>query len=238
LRCGGSRTRCGRIRPVGLANPSNPLTGDRNDPFLADDLCPDVARHRRGRAGLHRPRLFQGMAGRAPARRADDLMSKGAAAPFFMPWLSWTRHGRRLGIGDILLRLAFLMIRSRPLASALGLSLGLAAMSGLAHAADAAPQKAAPATAPAGERATPPLIVTIVVDQLSANLFSQYRSQFTGGLKTLADQGLVSINGYQTHGVTVTCAGHCTVLTGVHPTHSGIPANDWIDTRTGQDTYC
>ena len=133
------------------------------------------------------------------------------------------------------------MIRSRLLASALGLSLGLALMSGAVQAAEAQPNPAPGATAAATqgpERASPALIVTVVVDQLSANLFNQYRSQFTGGLKTLADQGLVSINGYQTHGVTVTCAGHSTILTGAHPARSGIPANDWIDTRTGQTTYC
>ena len=127
------------------------------------------------------------------------------------------------------------MIRSRLLASALGLTLGLVAMSEVAHAAEAT---TTPAAASASERASPSLIVTLVVDQLSANLFNQYRSQFTGGLKTLADQGLVSINGYQTHGVTVTCAGHSTVLTGVHPARSGIPANDWVDTTTGETTYC
>lgn len=126
------------------------------------------------------------------------------------------------------------MIRSRLLASALGLTLGLVALSAAAQAAETT----APAAAPAAERASPSLIVTVVVDQLSANLFNQYRSQFTGGLKTLADQGMVSINGYQTHGVTVTCAGHSTVLTGAHPARSGIPANDWIDTTTGQETYC
>lgn len=126
------------------------------------------------------------------------------------------------------------MIRSRLLASALGLTLGLVALSGAAQAAETT----APAAAPAAERASPSLIVTVVVDQLSANLFNQYRGQFTGGLKTLADQGMVSINGYQTHGVTVTCAGHSTVLTGAHPARSGIPANDWIDTTTGQETYC
>ena len=126
------------------------------------------------------------------------------------------------------------MIRSRLLASVLGLTLGLVALSGAAQAAETT----APAAAPAAERASPSLIVTVVVDQLSANLFNQYRSQFTGGLKTLADQGMVSINGYQTHGVTVTCAGHSTVLTGAHPARSGIPANDWIDTTTGQETYC
>ena len=99
------------------------------------------------------------------------------------------------------------MFRSRLLASALGLSLCLGA------AAPAAFAQTAQAAAPAAQdgRAAPSLIVTVVVDQLSANLFNQYRSQFTGGLKTLADQGMVSINGYQTHGVTVTCAGHSTV---------------------------
>ncbi len=130
------------------------------------------------------------------------------------------------------------MFRSRLLASALGLSLclGAAAPAALAQTAQAAVQTAAPAAQDG--RAAPSLIVTVVVDQLSANLFNQYRSQFTGGLKTLADQGMVSINGYQTHGVTVTCAGHSTVLTGAHPARSGIPANDWLDTTTGQETYC
>lgn len=130
------------------------------------------------------------------------------------------------------------MFRSRLLASVLGLSLclGAAAPAALAQTAQAAAQTAAPAAQDG--RAAPSLIVTVVVDQLSANLFNQYRSQFTGGLKTLADQGMVSINGYQTHGVTVTCAGHSTVLTGAHPARSGIPANDWLDTTTGQETYC
>jgi len=131
------------------------------------------------------------------------------------------------------------MFRSRLLASALGLSLCLGAAAPAAFA-QAEAQTAAQTAAPAAQdgRAAPSLIVTVVVDQLSANLFNQYRSQFTGGLKTLADQGMVSINGYQTHGVTVTCAGHSTVLTGAHPARSGIPANDWLDTTTGQETYC
>ena len=86
--------------------------------------------------------------------------------------------------------------------------------------------------------AAPRLVVTIVVDQFSANLFNQYRGRFTGGLKTLSDQGMVSINGYQTHGLTETCPGHSTVLTGMHPSETGIPANDWVDGGTGQEVYC
>lgn len=126
------------------------------------------------------------------------------------------------------------MIFSRVLAPTLALAL----LAGAALPAMAQQAAQPVASVAAAERAAPSLVVTIVVDQLSANLFNQYRGQFTGGLKTLADQGMVSINGYQTHGVTVTCAGHSTVLTGVHPARSGIPANDWIDTTTGQETYC
>lgn len=96
----------------------------------------------------------------------------------------------------------------------------------------AAPQASAAALTP------PKLIVTIVVDQFSANLFNQYRSRYSGGLRRLADQGLVSINGYQTHGLTETCPGHSTVLTGMHPAETGIPANDWIDGKTGKEVYC
>lgn len=84
----------------------------------------------------------------------------------------------------------------------------------------------------------PTLIVTIVVDQFSTNLFNQYRDRFTGGLHTMADHGLVHANGFQQHAMTETCPGHSTILTGVNPMSSGIPANDWIDRATGQEIYC
>ena len=90
--------------------------------------------------------------------------------------------------------------------------------------------------APTPER--PALVVTIVVDQFSADLFNQYRDHFTGGLHTLATQGLVYTNGYQQHAMTETCPGHATVLTGMNPARAGIPANDWIDRTTGQEVYC
>lgn len=84
----------------------------------------------------------------------------------------------------------------------------------------------------------PKLIVAIVVDQFSANLFNQYRSRWTGGLRRLSDEGLVSTNGYQTHGLTETCPGHSTVLTGMNPAQTGIPSNEWIDPATGEEVYC
>lgn len=98
---------------------------------------------------------------------------------------------------------------------------------------------AARAQTPDAATARPPaLIVTLVVDQFSADLFNQYRARFTGGLKTLADQGLVYANGYQQHAMSETCPGHATVLTGLNPARAGIPANDWIDRATGEEVYC
>ncbi|WP_309628284.1 alkaline phosphatase family protein [Brevundimonas sp.] len=106
----------------------------------------------------------------------------------------------------------------------------LIAPAAMAQTASGAPPQPTPAP--------PSLVVTIVVDQFSADLFNQYRDRFTGGLHTLASQGLVYANGYQQHAMTETCPGHATVLTGMNPARAGIPANDWIDRTTGREVYC
>lgn len=73
----------------------------------------------------------------------------------------------------------------------------------------------------------PHLIVAIAVDQFSADLFDEYRANFTGGLGRLASQGVVFRNGFQAHAATETCPGHSTILTGDDPAHTGIIANSW-----------
>ena len=86
----------------------------------------------------------------------------------------------------------------------------------------------------------PTLIVAISVDQFSADLFSEYRSSFTGGLKRLAS-GAVFPSGYQSHAATETCPGHATIMTGVHAGRAGIIANNWIDLsikREDKTVYC
>lgn len=108
-------------------------------------------------------------------------------------------------------------------------------LAGPALAQDAAP--AVPATAPA---APPKLIVAIAVDQLSADLFAEYRQHFTGGLARLAN-GVVFPSGYQSHAATETCPGHSTILTGSRPARTGIIANDWVDlkaARADKTVYC
>ena len=96
----------------------------------------------------------------------------------------------------------------------------------------------AAAAAPAAER--PKLIVAISVDQFSADLFSQYRQRFDGGLQRLSE-GVVFPNGYQGHNATETCPGHSTILTGSRPARTGIIANNWFNpaaTREDKGVYC
>ncbi len=86
----------------------------------------------------------------------------------------------------------------------------------------------------------PKLIIAISVDQLSADLFAQYRSHFTGGFKRLAS-GVVFPSGYQGQSATETCPGHSTILTGAYPARSGIVANSWFDLSTARPDkkiYC
>ncbi|MDB5456447.1 MAG: alkaline phosphatase family protein [Caulobacter sp.] len=84
----------------------------------------------------------------------------------------------------------------------------------------------------------PKLVVVISIDQFSANLFEQWRGQFTGGLGRLAREGVVYPSGYQSHAMTETCPGHSTLLTGKHPNKTGIVSNDTHDRATGVKVYC
>ncbi len=86
----------------------------------------------------------------------------------------------------------------------------------------------------------PRLIVAISIDQLSADLFDEYRPHLTGGLKRLAS-GTAYRNGYQSHAATETCPGHSTLLTGKRPAMNGIVANTWLDqniSRADKAIYC
>ena len=98
-------------------------------------------------------------------------------------------------------------------------------------------QTAPPQPSPGG---APKLLVVISVDQFSADLWDEYRPHFTGGLARLA-QGTVFHNGYQSHAATETCPGHSTILTGDHPSRTGIIANNWVDQsvdRSDVSVYC
>lgn len=84
------------------------------------------------------------------------------------------------------------------------------------------------------------LVVAISVDQFSANLFSEYRNRFRLGMKQLQN-GVVYPIAYHSHAATQTCPGHSVLLTGDHPSRTGIIANHWYDlslTRADKKVYC
>lgn len=97
-----------------------------------------------------------------------------------------------------------------------------------------------PAAAIAQPARPPKLVVAISIDQLSSDLFDEYRGQFRGGFARLA-QGSVFRNGYQGQAATETCPGHSTILTGARPSRTGIIANNWFDLGVGRSDkaiYC
>jgi len=88
--------------------------------------------------------------------------------------------------------------------------------------------------------AAPRLLIVISIDQLSADLFDEYRPVLLGGFGRLS-RGTVFRNGYQSHAASETCPGHSTILTGLRPARTGIVANVWIDqslTRSDKSVYC
>lgn len=86
----------------------------------------------------------------------------------------------------------------------------------------------------------PTLVVTVAIDQLSADLFGTYRDHFSGGFARMLG-GAVFPSGYQAQAATETCPGHSTILTGSLPSRSGIVANRWFDMSVERDDvriYC
>jgi arylsulfatase A-like enzyme len=101
---------------------------------------------------------------------------------------------------------------------------------------------AATAATPAAAQPAPPpkLIVALSIDQLSADLFDEYRPVLLGGIGRLG-RGTVFRNGYQGHNATETCPGHSTIMTGSRPSRTGIIANFWFDlsqARSDKGVYC
>jgi hypothetical protein len=97
-----------------------------------------------------------------------------------------------------------------------------------------------PLPPPPPPQAPPRLLIVISVDQFSADLWDEYRPQFTRGLARLA-RGTAFRNGYQSHATTETCPGHSTILSGDRPARTGIISNGWANwdaPRADKLIYC
>src|SRR6185369_16977324 len=80
----------------------------------------------------------------------------------------------------------------------------------------------------------PKLVLLIAIDQFRYDYFPRFRTEYTGGLKTLLDRGANFVDARLEHYPTVTAVGHSTMLSGATPATSGIIGNDWYDRGTGK----
>ncbi len=85
--------------------------------------------------------------------------------------------------------------------------------------------------------ATPKLAVVISVDQMRYDYLTRLAGLYSGGLAKLLREGAVFTNAHHDHAGTETAPGHATLLTGSHPAHHGIIANNWLDRQTNQSIY-
>src|SRR5712692_833396 len=107
------------------------------------------------------------------------------------------------------------------------------ALASLLLAATAAATPAARPT-PASASARPKLVLAVAIDQFRYDYLTRFRSEYTGGLRRLLDQGAVFTRARFQHFPTVTAIGHSTYLSGALPAVSGIIGNDWYDRATGR----
>jgi len=86
-------------------------------------------------------------------------------------------------------------------------------------------------SAPYGSTAPihPKLILVLSIDQMRFDYLTRFAPLYKGGLKRLLDRGAVFANANYRHSSTETGPGHSVILSGRHPSHSGIVANEWYD---------
>ena len=75
----------------------------------------------------------------------------------------------------------------------------------------------------------PKLVLVLSIDQMRVDYLSRFAPLYGGGLKRLTERGAVFSNARYRHASTETGPGHSVLLSGRHPSHSGIVANDWWD---------
>lgn len=85
------------------------------------------------------------------------------------------------------------------------------------------PASPAVTTAPAP---LPRLVVVITIDQMRGDYLQRWAGQWRGGFRRMLDEGAVFPNGMQDHALTETAPGHSTILSGRHPSHTGILINE------------
>lgn len=84
----------------------------------------------------------------------------------------------------------------------------------------------------------PALVLVVSVDQFGSDLLARYGRDLPGGLGRLQREGLRFTAAYHDHAFTETGPGHSVILSGRHPSSTGIPENNWLNTATGRKFNC
>ena len=89
-----------------------------------------------------------------------------------------------------------------------------------------------------GVRATPSLVVLLVVDQFPSEYIDLYSSRWTGGLRRLLRTGAMFTKAAYPYGLTVTCPGHSSIGSGLVPANHGMIGNTWYDRGLSKSVAC
>jgi predicted AlkP superfamily pyrophosphatase or phosphodiesterase len=108
----------------------------------------------------------------------------------------------------------------------------------LAIPAHAGAQSKSSAGTPQSAAARPKLVVLLVVDQMRADYVEKFRSQWTGGLKRLVEEGAWFREAAFSYAATETCVGHATISTGAFPSTHGMIANAWLERKNQKMVTC
>ena len=84
-------------------------------------------------------------------------------------------------------------------------------------------EQASPTPAP------PKLVLVLAIDQMRFDYLTRFADLYKGGIRRLITEGAVFNNAKYRHAATETGPGHSVILSGRHPSNSGIVANDWWD---------
>lgn len=99
----------------------------------------------------------------------------------------------------------------------------------------------------AGGIKKPKLIVLLVIDQFRADYLTRFKERFLpakngngsiGGFNYLISNGAYFPYAQYDILQSMTGPGHATLLSGSYPYQSGIPLNDWYDSKSGKNIYC
>ena len=83
----------------------------------------------------------------------------------------------------------------------------------------------------------PKLILVLSIDQMRFEYLTRFGPLYKGGLRRLLDHGAVFSNARLRHGITDTGPGYAVIMTGHHPSQTGIVSDTWYDPDRKKVTF-